>query len=123
MPTKKKPVASKGAWKGKRKQCSQPPVSLSPAPSSDEETNQVPSDDDSVERSRPPILSEVNQTEHDSQDASKKKKPKKKPSVNLSDEHEEEMVEWIKDHPLLFSKGLKDYKDTARKKPGCGKKR
>ena len=58
-------------------------------------------------------LSEENQTEHDSQDASKKK-PKKKPSVNLSDEHEE-MVEWIKDHPLLFSKGL-DYKDTARKK-------
>ena len=113
MPTKKKPVASKGAGKGKRKQCSQPPASLSPAPSSDEETNQVPSDDDSVERSRPPILSEENQTEHDSQEASKKK-PKKKPSVNLSDEHEE-MVEWIKDHPLLFSKGL-DYKDTARKK-------
>ena len=45
---------------------------------------------------------EENQTEHDSQDASKKK-PKKKPSVNLSDEHEEKMVEWIKDHPLLFS--------------------
>ena len=40
------------------------------APSSDEETNQVPSDDNSVERSRPPILSEENQTEHDSQDAS-----------------------------------------------------
>ena len=38
MPTKKKPVASKGAGKGKRKQCSQPPASLSPAPSSDEET-------------------------------------------------------------------------------------
>ena len=77
MPTKKKPVASKGAGKGKWKQCSQPPACLSPAPSSDEETNQVPSDDDSVERSRPPILAEENQTEHDSQDASKKKKPKK----------------------------------------------
>ena len=64
MPTKKKPVASKGAGKGKRKQCSQPSASLSPAPSSDEETNQVPSDDDSVERSRPPILSKENQTEH-----------------------------------------------------------
>ena len=88
MPTKKKPVASKEAGKGKRKQCSQPPASLSPAPSLDEETNQVPSDDDSVECSHPPILSEENQTEHDSQDASKKKKSKKKPSVNLSDEHE-----------------------------------
>ena len=28
---------------------------------------------------------------------------------------EDDVVDWIKDHPLLYSKGLKEYKDVAKK--------
>lgn len=43
------------------------------------------------------------------------RKGKKAPIVLLDDHVEQELSEWFKQHPILYDKGLKDYKDPAKK--------
>ena len=40
---------------------------------------------------------------------------KKSKSVSLTEEQEVALAEWMRSHPELYSKGLKAYKDTAKK--------
>ncbi len=40
----------------------------------------------------------------------------KSTSVILSDEDEARVVEWLADHPLMFNKTIKEYKETDKKK-------
>ncbi len=44
------------------------------------------------------------------------KKRIKSTSVILSDEDEARVVEWLADHPLMFNKKIKEYKETDKKK-------
>ena len=46
------------------------------------------------------------------QEPSKKRRAR---PVNLSEAQEDSLVEWIRENPLLYSKGLKEYKDTGKK--------
>ena len=50
---------------------------------------------------------------HDTQP--EKRKKKKAVPLTLTEQQEDDVVEWIRDNPILYSKGLKEYKDTARK--------
>ena len=40
---------------------------------------------------------------------------KKKKSLVLSDEQEMELADWLKENPMLYTKSMKEYKDTAKK--------
>ena len=40
------------------------------------------------------------------------KKPRSDP-ILLTPEQEEDVVSWYQDHPLLYNKGLREYKDTV----------
>jgi len=42
-------------------------------------------------------------------------KKKKRCTVVLTDEQEDDAAEWIKDNPILYSKGLKEYRDVQKK--------
>ena len=47
----------------------------------------------------------------------KKKREKKSAAANLSNEHKQKVVNWLKDedHDLLYNKRHKDYKDSANR--------
>nr|XP_054766060.1 PAX-interacting protein 1-like [Lytechinus pictus] len=42
-------------------------------------------------------------------------KRSKKKTLVLTDEQEADMADWLKSHPLLYTKTMKEYKDTAKK--------
>lgn len=48
-------------------------------------------------------------------DSSQQKKVRKK-GLNLTDEQEEDLVEWVKAHPILYDKSLRANKDVAKKR-------
>ncbi len=48
------------------------------------------------------------------------KKHLKSISIILSDEDEACVVEWLVDHPLMYNKTLKEYKETDKKR-SCGR--
>lgn len=100
MPPKKKGKTAK------EKGCQDPSDRVSPVPSSivsDEESVKGQSDEEPAA----PILSR-----EDEQPVTKKKR---RPALLLTQQQEDEIVDWIKDRPLLYSKGLKEYKDVAKK--------
>ncbi len=43
------------------------------------------------------------------------KKRQKNRSVILSDDEETRVVEWLADHPLMYNKKIKEYKETDKK--------
>ena len=51
-------------------------------------------------------------SDEESQPPSKKCR---KANLNLTDDNEEDIVDWIKNNELLYNKGLKSYKDTQKK--------
>ncbi len=43
------------------------------------------------------------------------KKHQKNTNVILSDDEETRVVEWLADHPLMYNKKIKEYKETDKK--------
>lgn len=39
---------------------------------------------------------------------------KRRQNLNFSDDQETELVEWLKNHPIFYNKGSKEYKDTQK---------
>ena len=46
----------------------------------------------------------------------KRKQRKVRDRLNLSQEQEEDLANWLQDNPMLYNKGSRDYKDTEKKK-------
>ena len=118
MPTKRKTAA-------KSKKSPDPPARLSPAPTP--VSSPDVSDDESIpghadRNPSAPVLTKEGQTnltskeqaekQTDSQPSSKKKR---KPNLMLSEQQEDDVADWIQEHPLFYSKGVKEYNDTAKK--------
>ena len=41
---------------------------------------------------------------------------KRKPNVVIDEATNKDIIEWLRDNPLLYSKGMKDYKDTQKER-------
>lgn len=55
------------------------------------------------------------ETSQHEQCPSPERKEKKEKFLNFTDEQEEELVEWLKNHEIFYNKALKTYKDTKMK--------
>ena len=44
-----------------------------------------------------------------------KKSRRKKTAINFTEEQEDIIIEWLKDHDIIYSKGSRMYKDTDKK--------
>jgi hypothetical protein len=40
---------------------------------------------------------------------------KRRQNLNFTDEQEEELVDWLKGHPIFYNRGSKEYKDAQKK--------
>ena len=85
----------------KPKSQAQPPRSPTPPSGSDDAASHVPSEDSERPRSPTPPPRQA------------KKKPRM--SADLRAPQEEEMVEWLKENPMLYNKRQTDYRDKAKK--------
>ncbi len=83
-------------------QVSEPEPELLPTPTDEEVPEPTLSQDSTCDTAIPP-----SQTES--------KKRQKQTNVILSDADEEIVVEWLADHPLMFNKKIKEYKETDKK--------
>ena len=48
--------------------------------------------------------------------ASEVQDKRRKRSCNFSDGEEDELVDWVREHPILYVRTMKEYKDSAKKK-------
>lgn len=106
MPAKKKPTVKVGLPVPKR--------SSRAASATEEATEQQQQEETrsrSRSRSRSPSPSQVQASAPPTATAAKKKKK----SLVLSDEQEVELADWLKENPMLYTKSMKEYKNTAKK--------
>ena len=58
--------------------------------------------------------STVTETESDVAEGSLANKKKKDP-LYITDDQADDIIQWLKEHPCIYNKGLRDYRDTAKK--------
>lgn len=105
MPPRKKSVLKVTTAAAKKKR----PIEPEP------EEVEVEEPEISEKEDEPPAASQQASAEAESQPAPKSKRTKRKALV-LTEEQEVDLAEWIRIHPEIYSKGLKSYKDSGRKK-------
>ena len=56
---------------------------------------------------------------HPDTEGSQRSQKKKRVYNNFTDEQEDLLVNWLKDNPILYNKGLKEYKNEEKKTAIC----
>lgn len=88
------------------------PTSRTPTPPP---TQPAPEDDD-TDRESVDVEEEAQQSDaQDEEVPCSQPSKRRKASLILSDDQEEDVIEWLKEHPVLYTKTMRDYKDRAKK--------
>ena len=106
---------------GKRKRVTLPQIEASEEPEQPEQPDELPdtqasaSDpgDTATQATQPEDTDDLDEATQDSQSQGRFKK---KRLVRMTDAQEDEMAEWLKNHPEMYNKAKKEYRDTDRKK-------
>ena len=101
---------------GKRKRVTLPPVEASEEPEQPDElpATQASSSDPGDTATLATQPEDTDDLEEATQDSQSQGRFKKKRLVRMTDGQEDEMAEWLKNHPEMYNKA-KEYRDTDRK--------
>ena len=105
---------------GKRKRVTLPPVEASEEPEPPEQPDELPatqasSSDPGDTATLATQPEDTDDLEEATQDSQSQGRFKKKRLVRMTDGQEDEMAEWLKNHPEMYNKAKKEYRDTDRK--------
>ena len=105
---------------GKRKRVTLPPVEASEEPEQPEQPDELPatqasSSDPGDTATLATQPEDTDDLEEATQDSQSQGRFKKKRLVRMTDGQEDEMAEWLKNHPEMYNKAKKEYRDTDRK--------
>ena len=105
---------------GKRKRVTLPPVEASEEPEQPEQPDELPatqasSSDPGDTATLATQPEDTDDLEEATQDSQSQGRFKKKRLVIMTDGQEDEMAEWLKNHPEMYNKAKKEYRDTDRK--------
>ena len=101
---------------GKRKRVTLPQTEASKQPEQPEQPHELPdtqtsaadSGDTATQATQPEDIDDLDEATQDSQS---KGRYKKKRLVRMTDAQEDEMAEWLKNHPEMYHKAKKEYRD------------
>ena len=105
---------------GKRKRVTLPQIEASEEPEQPEQPEEVPdtqasaSDpgDTATQATQPEDTDDLDDATQESQSQGRFKK---KRLVRMTDAQEDEMAQWLQNHPEMYNKAKKEYRDTDRK--------
>ena len=105
---------------GKRKRVTLPPVEASEEPEQPEQPDELPATQASASdpgdtATQATQSDNTDDLEEATQDSQSQGRFKKKRLVRMTDGQEDEMAEWLKNHPEMYNKAKKEYRDTNRK--------
>ena len=100
---------------GKRKRVTQPQSEAADQPEQQDEVPGTQASDPGDTATQATQPEDIEELEEATQDSQSHDRYKKKRLVKMTDAQEDEMAEWLKNHPETYNKGKKEYRDMDRK--------
>ena len=100
---------------GKRKRVTLPQIEASEEPEQPEQPDELSDTQASASDPGYSHPEDTDDLDEATQDSQSQGRFKKKRLVRMTDAQEDEMAEWLKNHPEMYSKAKKEYRDTDRK--------